>query len=256
MPMEFEYTSTILIAVFVAFMLAGFVKGVIGLGLPTIAIGLLATVMTPAHALAIVIAPAIITNIWQTFGGPYFYDIVRRLWPLLIATCLGVWTAADLLTGRYAPYGALVIGVLLVIYASLGLSRVEFSVAKKDEYWLGSIMGAISGVITAGTGVQAIPAMPFMQAIGMEKDELVQALGIYFTTGTVALIFNLADAGLLNVAIALPGAIAMAAAFLGMFLGQVLRARMEPATFRRWFLISMILLGLYLVVDKLVTLYG
>jgi len=33
--------------------------------------------------------------------------------------------------------------------------------------------------------------MPFMQSIGMEKDELVQALGVFFTVATVALAFNL-----------------------------------------------------------------
>ncbi len=87
--------------------------------------------------------------------------------------------------------------------------------------------------------------MPFMQAIGMEKDELVQALGVFFTVATVALAFNLTSAGLLTAATALPGAVAMAAAFAGMFIGQAVRSRMQPEAFRRWFLIAMILLGLY-----------
>ena len=75
----------ILLFVIAAFLLAGFVKGVIGLGLPTVSVGLLATAMPPSRAIAIVIVPAIITNIWQTFVGPYLRDIVRRLWPLMRA---------------------------------------------------------------------------------------------------------------------------------------------------------------------------
>jgi hypothetical protein len=98
--------------------------------------------------------------------------------------------------------------------------------------------------------------MPFLQAIGMEKDELVQALGVFFTTASVALIFNLSDAGLLGVSIAVPGAIAMVAAFAGMYLGQVLRSRMSPDAFRRWFLISMMLLGIYLASETLMKLHG
>ena len=70
--------------------------------------------------------------------------------------------------------------------------------------------------------------MPFMQAIGMEKDELVQALGVFFTVATVALAFNLTAAGLLTAATALPGAVAMAASFAGMFIGQAVRSRMQP----------------------------
>jgi len=90
------------------------------------------------------------------------------------------------------------------------------------------------------------PSMPYMQAIGMEKDELVQALGVFFTVATVALAFNITAAGLLTAATALPGAVAMAASFAGMFIGQALRSRMHPEVFRRWFLIAMIFLGLYL----------
>ena len=151
-----------------------------------------------------------------------------------------------MLTGPYARYGTIVLGVLLVIYAIIGLSKFSFSVARRNEKWIGGIVGLITGVISAATGVQVIPSMPFMQAIGMEKDELVQALGVFFTVATVALAFNLTSAGLLNAATALPGAIAMAAAFAGMFIGQAVRTRMQPETFRRWFLIAMILLGIYL----------
>ena len=112
-----------------AFLLAGFIKGVIGLGLPTVSMGLLAVSMPPAHALAIVIVPAIVTNIWQTFVGPYLRDIIRRLWPLMVGTVVGIWLNAGMLTGPYARYGTIVLGVLLVIYAIVGLSKFSFRVA-------------------------------------------------------------------------------------------------------------------------------
>ena len=224
----------LLLFIAAAFLLAGFVKGVIGLGLPTVSMGLLAVAMPPSHALAIVIVPAVVTNIWQTFVGPYLRDIIRRLWPLMAGTFIGIWLNAGMLTGPYARYGTIVLGALLVIYAAIGLRKFSFSVATRDEKWIGGIVGLITGAISAATGVQVIPSMPFMQAIGLEKDELVQALGVYFTVATVALAFNLTSEGLLNAATALPGAIAMAASFAGMFIGQVLRSRMQPEAFRRW----------------------
>ncbi|MDB5637222.1 MAG: hypothetical protein JWP51_2130 [Bradyrhizobium sp.] len=236
----------LLILIAATFLLAGFVKGVIGLGLPTVSMGLLAVTMQPSRALAIVIVPAIVTNIWQTFVGPYLRDIIRRLWPLMVGTVAGIWLNAGMLTGPYARYGTIVLGVLLVVYAIVGLSKFSFSVARRDEKWMGGIVGVVTGVVSAATGVQVIPSMPFMQAIGMEKDELVQALGVYFTVATVALAFNLTGAGLLSASTALPGAIAMAAAFTGMFVGQAVRSRMQAEAFRRWFLLAMILLGLYL----------
>jgi uncharacterized membrane protein YfcA len=239
-------SESLLLFIAAAFLLAGFVKGVIGLGLPTVSVGLLAVAMPPSHALAIVIVPAIVTNIWQTFVGPYLRDIIRRLWPLMAGTAIGIWLNGDMLTGPYARYGTIFLGALLVIYAAVGLRKFIFSVEVRDEKWIGGIVGLITGVISAATGVQVIPSMPFMQAIGMEKDELVQALGVYFTVATVGLAFNLSSAGLFNAATALPGTVAMATAFAGMFIGQAVRSRMQPDTFRRWFLIAMIFLGIYL----------
>jgi uncharacterized membrane protein YfcA len=229
-----------------ALLLAGFVKGVVGLGLPTVSIGLLAVTMQPSRAIAIVIVPAIVTNIWQTFAGPHLRDIIRRLWPLMAGTVIGIWLNGGMLSGPYARYGGVVLGVLLVIYAIVGLSKFNFSVARSNEKWIGGIVGLVTGMVSAATGVQVVPSMPFMQAIGMEKDELVQALGVFFTVATLALAFTLTSAGLLSASTALPGAVAMASAFAGMFIGQVVRSRMQPEAFRRWFLIAMILLGLYL----------
>ncbi len=192
----------LLILIAAAFLLAGFIKGAIGMGLPTVSMGLLAVTMQPSRALAIVIVPAIITNIWQTFVGPYLRDIIRRLWPLMVGTVVGIWLNAGMLTGPYARYGTIVLGVLLVIYAIVGLSKFSFSVARSDEKWIGGIVGLITGVVSAATGVQVIPSMPFMQAIGMEEDELVQALGVFFTVATLGLAFNLTSAGLLTAATA------------------------------------------------------
>src|SRR5881392_1476336 len=155
--------DSFLILIGFAFLLAGFIKGVIGLGLPTVSMGLLAVSMPPAQAIAIVIVPAIVTNIWQTFGGPYLRDIIRRLWPLMAGTVIGIWLNAGMLTGPYARYGTIVLGVLLVIYAITGLSKFSFRVARSDEKWIGGIVGLITGVVSAATGVQVIPSMPFMQ---------------------------------------------------------------------------------------------
>ena len=90
----------------------------------------------------------------------------------------------------------------------------------------------------------------------MDKDELVQALGVFFTNATLALAFNLTASGLLTAATALPGAVAMMASFTGMFIGQAVRTRMQPDVFRRWFLISMILLGIYLAGSALLKIHG
>jgi uncharacterized protein len=228
------------------FLLAGFIKGVIGLGLPTVSVSLLAIAMPPAQALAIVIVPAIVTNIWQTFVGPHLRDIIRRLWPLMIGTAAGIWLNAGALVGPSGRYATTLLGILLVAYAITGLRKFSFHVAPGNEKWVGGLVGLATGVISASSGVQVIPSVPFLQAIGMEKDEMVQALGLFFTVATVALGFTLTRSGLMNSATALPGAVAMGSSFAGVFIGQALRSKMPAEAFRRWFLIAMVFLGVYL----------
>src|SRR4029077_2431795 len=177
------------------------------------------------------------------------------LWPLMLGTAAGIWLNAGALTGPNARYGTIVLGFLLVVYAVSGLTRFSFHVARSNEKWVGGVVGVITGVISASSGVQVIPSVPFMQAIGMEKDELVQALGVFFTVATLALGFTLSRSGLMTSATALPGAIAMACSFGGVFIGQAVRSRMPAETFRRWFLIAMILLGIYLAASAVYEIY-
>src|SRR5712672_2795151 len=122
--------NSFLLLIAATFLLACFVQGTLGLGLPTVAMGLLAVTMPPAQAIAIVIVPAILTNIWQTFVGGYLRDILRRLWPLMVGTVIGIRLNGGLLTGPYSPYGTVVLGVLLVVYAIVGLNRFSFKVAR------------------------------------------------------------------------------------------------------------------------------
>jgi uncharacterized protein len=235
------------LVVALVFLLAGFVKGVIGLGLPTVAMGLMALVLPPAQAAAMLVVPSLITNVWQMLAGPNLAPIARRLGAMMLAAAIATLAGAGLLTGaaaRYAPPG---LGIALIIYAVLGLASVRFSIRPEREPWLSPIVGAVTGLVTAATGVFVVPGLLYLQALGLEKDDLVQALGLAFTVSTVALAANLLLSGAFPASIAGASLLALGPALAGMYLGQVARARMRETTFRRVFFISLLLLGAYLI---------
>ena len=167
---------------------------------------------------------------------------------MMLAVCLGTWAGIGFMTGPQARYGAVLLGVCLAIYAVLNLADVRFVVGRSREPLLGPVSGALTGAITAATGIFAIPAVPYLQAIGLEKEDLVQGLGLSFTVSTIALAVNVGVAGGLNTSMAGPTLAALAAACLGMWAGQVIRLRLSVETFRRWFFIGLLVLGLYLAV--------
>ncbi|SHM35807.1 sulfite exporter TauE/SafE family protein [Phytopseudomonas punonensis] len=230
--------------ILLTFLLAGMVKGIVGLGLPTIAVGLLGLVMTPMQAAALLIIPSMVTNIWQLCDGRSPLPMLRRLWPLLVGIVVGTLAIGFYLQGEQLPNATRWLGLALILYAVLGLASVRFAVMPAHEGWLAPIIGAVTGAITAVTGVFVIPAVPYLQAIGLEKDDLVQALGISFSVSTIALALSLGHSGeLLQPAVLGMSALALLPALIGMASGQWLRRRISPERFKRWFFIGLLLLG-------------
>jgi uncharacterized membrane protein YfcA len=234
-----------------AYLIAGFVKGVIGMGLPTVALGILAAVITPAQAAAILIAPSLATNIWQMVAGPYLLGLIKRLGGMLVGMYVGAWFGAGILTGVNARPAAIGLGIVLILYSLLGLSKIRFSVPRGVEIWLGPLVGIATGYVMAATGVFVIPALPYLQAIGLEKDELVQALGLHFSVSTVALAFVLWDGGALNASLGTLSLFAIVPAVVGMYLGQRMRARISARTFLTLMYLGLVLLGGNLLIKNL-----
>lgn len=240
-----------LAAVAAAFLLAGFVKGVIGLGLPTVSIGVLGLWMAPAQAAAIVLLPAIITNVWQCTHGGRFGALLRRMAPLLIGVAAGTFLGATYLPSGDSGEATNWLGAVLALYAGLGLLRIHFSVPPHLEPWLGPVIGTVNGAITVATGVFAVPGVPYIQALKFDRDKLVQALGLSFVTSTVTLAVALGFNGTLRADMAVPSGIALIAALAGMPLGRMVRGSVRPETFRLWFFTGLFLLGLHLVLHGL-----
>lgn len=235
--------------VILTFLLAGTVKGVIGLGLPTVAMGLLCLAMAPQQAAALLIIPATLTNLWQLAFGGHLTGLIKRLWPMLLLIFLGtaigtLWIG--MAGGHWVVRG---LGAALLLYALSGLFLPTLHVNPRHETWLGPLCGLITGVITSATGVFVIPAVPYLQALGLRRDELVQALGLSFTVSTLALAAGLLWRGALGSGELGASLLVLIPALLGMWLGQWLRQRISALLFKRVFFIGLGALGAHLLIS-------
>jgi uncharacterized membrane protein YfcA len=143
------------------------------------------------------------------------------------------------------------LGLLLVAYAGLALSGFRLSLSPPREALAGPMFGGINGVLTGMTGSFVVPGVLFLQAIGLPRDQLVQAMGILFTLSTVALAAALGHAGLWTSSLGALSAAAVAPAILGMILGARIRERLSEARFKRVFLLGILALGAYITTRSL-----
>lgn len=252
---------------FAVLLLAVFVKGVIGRGLPTISVGLLGLVLAPLEAAALLLVPNLVTNFWQLLVGPDLRAIMRRLWPMLAGIVAGTLLAAAWFplggaasfppggVARFPPGGVAwatpLLGAALALYAGFGLFALQLGVAARHEAWAGPLVGAATGAVTILTGVFVLPAVPYLQALRLQKDDLVQALGLSFQISTLALAAALLWQGEFRMPQAGASLLALLPALGGMLLGQVLRARISAQVFRRCFFGGLLLLGCYLMLKAL-----
>ena len=233
-----------------AFILAGFVKGVIGMGLPTVAMGLLGLIMTPVESAAILVIPSVVTNTWQLLAGPNFLHLIRRLWLFLLFVCIGIWSGFGLMSPDNADFAKSALGIVLIVYSLLGIFRIEFQVRPAMDKWLAPIFGVTTGLIAAATGIFTVPGLMYVQGLGLKREDLIQALGLLFSISTFALTVNLFRDGVMHFSLLPISLTALAAAAAGMAIGTWLRLRTEPERFRLVFFFGMIALGAHLALHQ------
>ncbi|MBC8051420.1 MAG: sulfite exporter TauE/SafE family protein, partial [Chitinophagales bacterium] len=215
---------------------------------PTVAVALLTASLGLPQAIALVLIPAFLTNVWQALAGGHTRALAVRLWPFLIPATLTVWIGATALARVDARTLSAVLGVLLMVYATVNLANFRLALSPRQERWAGPLVGAVNGVFTGMTGSFTVPGVMYLQSIGLSRDALIQAMGMLFTLSTVALAVALSGNNLLTREIALASLIAMIPVLIGVAAGSWMRQRLSEAAFLRAFFLSLLALGLYIIV--------
>lgn len=240
-------TATLALAAAV-FLLAGLIKGIAGAGLPTVALALLALFIDIKVAIALLVVPALITNIWQGLTGGAFGPIAKRLAPMLAASVIGIWIGVTILSVGDAKVLAGILGIVLFFYAGYSLTTPQIAPpSPRAESWLGPPVGFVTGILFGFTGSFLVPGVLYMQALGLKRDHFVQAMGIAFSFSSLVLWIFLAGNGLFSISLGVASTLVCVPAILGMVLGQRLRSGMSEAKFRRYFFVTLLGLSLYIV---------
>ena len=194
-----------------------------------------------------VVVPAFCTNIWQGFIGGHLALLSRRIWPLLLVVIPFVWAGVALSGLFETAILTRILGGIVVTYAALLFRSVPYNIPLPSRAWLGPLCGAINGVLTGLTGSLFLPGVMYLHAIGLSRDQLVQAMGLLFALSTLALGISLQETGRIDVGLWQISGFALLPALFGMHCGKICRGYLSEDLFRRVFLSGLALLGLYIM---------
>jgi hypothetical protein len=231
----------------VAFIVAGFVKGVVGFGFPIIALIILTLSIGLLDALAIVVIPTLVTNLWQASSGKYLKYIFRRMWRYFLVAVVFIWITSGYLKVVDIDWLTMLLGTVLFFFALSRLFNFHIAVPPRYESVLAVPLGAINGVLTGLTGSFMVPSVLYMQAIGFRGDMLVQAMGVFFSISVFTLAVSLGRNDLISTEQAQMSTLALIPSIVGLLVGRWMRRQIDEDRFQKIFLIAVLVLGGYIV---------
>lgn len=240
--------ATLLATAVVGLFAAGIVKGATGLGYSSCALPFLVAAIGLKPAMALIIIPALATNVSVAFSAGHFREIARRFAPLYVAMLPGIALGLGLLVYIDARVAVTMLGIVIIGYAVLALTKPRLALSKSAAAVLQVPAGLLNGVITGLTGSQVMPLFPYMMALDLDNDRLVQAINMAVLLASSILAAGLVVAGIMTLEIMLLSLAAVAPALAGCEIGSRARARIPAQRFRSIVLVVLLLMGVLLMV--------
>jgi uncharacterized membrane protein YfcA len=232
-------------------LLAGFVKGVIGMGMPTVSLAVMSIAIGLPAAIQIMVVPTVVTNLWQALVGDGLGRLARRFRVLLITTVIGVWLGYFLLFRTSAQLMTAVLGAAIVVYSLSALFGFPLMPKVRREHVASPVVGLSTGVLAGATGNISMPAIAYFHRLDLPRNDLVQMLGILFTLGAATLGLTLAGHGSYESELLLVSALAVIPGVVGMHIGRRIRGILSERAFRRTLFIGLLVAGIQLIMKGL-----
>ena len=230
-----------------AFLAAGLVKGVTGLGYTTSALPVITLAVGLHTAMPLVLFPSMASNLTVMVGAGHFRTTLRRFLLLYLALLPGLGLGLALVLTADQDLAASVLGLVIIVYCAFAFWRPALRLTERQERTMQIPVGLLNGLINGFTGSQIIPLVPFMLSLRLEADRFVQAVNIGFTLSSLVMVFGLSQLGLLNWSTLLFSVAGIVPAILGSWVGAILRRRLPDTRFRLFVLSVLIVLGAILV---------
>ena len=235
------------VPVALAFLAGGLVKGVLGIGLPLVVVPAVTTLMSPLGAIALLLVPALTSNVMQAYQAGLRPNAFKRFWPACIAIVIGSLLGTTVLADADDSTATAILGVVVVLFClSQVLSRLP-DIGARHERWFTPAAGTASGFAGGLTGFFGLTLVPYLMALRLDKEDFVATVAMLYLCGVSAMYLHLAVIGTFTWSAVGVSAIASVPTLVGVWLGSLLRRRVSEVAFRRLLLVVLVVMALNLL---------
>ena len=242
---QFDILTLVVIAV--AFAFGGVSKGVIGFGLPLIAVPICASVLPVPLAIALTAAPILLSNVYQAFHGRRHGIVTRRFWPFLVTLVVGVLLGAQVLTRADQDLVAVIVGTLLLIFVAGQFFDFKPDIPAQAERRLNPFVGFLAGVLGGVSSMFGSIAVTYLVALRLPKDLFISSIGVFYLVGNIPLYGTLLVTGVMGRDEIVGTILVCLPLCAGLWFGTWLRGRISQVMFQRVLLVGLVIISLNLI---------
>ena len=229
--MQLDFNTALICAA--ALFVGGFTKGVAGLGLPMVAIPLLTLAVDLHTAVVLLALPTLIANVFQSFQRGAFAPTMRRFWPLMATMVPMTAVGAMLLVSLEPRILYVALGLVILVFTVLTRAAPSLQVGRPLERVLSPVVGAVSGLIGGASSLFGPPIMVYLLSLRLDRTEYIATVSLLYLISAALFLISLVVVGGFGGDAALNSTLALIPVFGGMWVGQLLGARLSKRLFER-----------------------
>ena len=247
--MGFMADTATLFALMATFLIAGTVKGMIGMGMPAICMVLLTLFIPPLEAIPLTAIPTMLVNLLQLQRSQARHIVIKKYSVFGGTLLISIFLTGFFILSFPEALLLLALGIAMVVFAVQALAgfRLRFS---SQAYWQ-VLCGAVAGFIGGLSSVFSPPIVMYLLGRDADKEEFIAATGFLFFAGCAPLVLALWLNGVLTLDLAITSLLGLVVALAGFMLGEWIRHYISQDWFRKLILLFFLVMGCRLIVVSL-----
>lgn len=240
-------SSETILVILLAVTIGSVVKGISGLGLPLVAIPLMAGFLGVERAVALMIVPGLMTNAWQIWIHRQHATGFSNMAMVIVVSVFGVAAGSWVLASVPERWLFVLMAAWLGLYLIALALRFEPRLDGWQGRWPSFLVVAFAGLMQGATGSAGAVLGPYLHALGLRKGAYVFTISVLFGMFGLTQVATLLWYGILNLDRVYEGLIACLPVLLIMPLAMRVAVRFSVRTFELVLIVMFVLMEARLI---------